>query len=335
MNRSGSFKRVILCVMVIAVLAAGCDGLNPPLPTPAAPAAIPSATITPPATPAPPTEPPTSVPTATPSPQWTPEFTVTPGPSPTSDPIDLVMIGQDYRFQALQLSPDGAKRAEVVVYDCIAAGDNPEERQSFEFLRVIHLDDGAEVQLDSQFLSCGGLGAGGLDLLGWSADSRYLLYTPHREGQPDGGCRPWARSVVLVDTEQWTFNQLDQAAASPDGSRLAGWQGQELVVISTESGEMGRVAAAGSPPYVGPPVWSPDGSALAYLQFSSFCGEATGDSAVALVDPATFESRILATQAAPEFATVEWLDGGRLLLTGLLNSGRWVYDLATGQLNPQ
>jgi hypothetical protein len=56
---------------------------------------------------------------------------------------------------------------------------------------------------------------------------------------------------------------------------------------------------------------------------------------VVLVDPATFESRVLATQTAPEFATVEWLDNGRLLLTGLLDSGRWVYDLATGQLSQQ
>ncbi len=327
MKRFTLRARVFIGSLIITLLA-GCEGLIPPLPTPAAPASVPSAPVSPATATDLPTETP-APPTATLAPPVTPEFTVTPGPSPTSDPIDLVMIGQDYRLHALQLSPDGAKRAEVVIYNCIATGDNPDDRQSFEFLRVVYLDNGVEVQLDNQFISCGGLGAYGLDILGWSADSRFLLYTPHRAGQPDGGCRPWARSVVLADTVELALTPLDQAAASPDGTKLAGWQGRELVVIAPESGELGRAAAPLPQEGLHPPVWSPDGARLAYLLTSTFCPAAAGDSAVVVVDAATMQPTVAAVLGAPEFASVEWIDASRLRLIGA-DGSRWEADLTTG-----
>lgn len=337
MNLSACRARItILIIAIIALipLLAGCNSLNPPIPTRALPAVMPSVSV-PAITPAPATDAPTTAAppalTATPTPDWTPEPTVTPGPSPTSDPVSLVMIGQTARHGALQASPDGAKRAEVAIYDCIATGEDPNVRQSFEILRIIALDDTTEYQLDSQFINCGGLGAFGLDILGWSADSRYLLYTPHREGQPDGGCRPWARSIVLVDTVEWTHAPLDQAVASPDGTRLAGWQGRDLVLISPERGELGRAPAPLPNEGLHPPVWSPDGSRLAYLQTSSFCPVAAGDSAVIVVDGTTLQTDVAATLGAPEFAAVEWIDASRLRLTAVDNT-RWELDLTTGGL---
>ena len=53
-----------------------------------------------------------------------------------------------------------------------------------------------------------------------------------------------------------------------------------------------------------------------------------------LVDAVTFESRVLVTQSAPEFESVSWPEAGRLELSGLLDSGRWVLDLATNTLAP-
>jgi hypothetical protein len=319
--------------MIVLALLSGCGGLIPSIPTPAVPAAtpvIPTPLLTPLST----SEPVVIEPTLTATPVVTPAPTITPGPSPTMDPLTQIMVSQPARIGALAVSPDG-RRAEVLIYDCVAVGDDPAMQQSFELLRIVDVAAGMEYQIDSQLINCGGLGAFGLDILQWSADGRYLFYTPHREGGPDGACRPWARSIVAVNTADWTRTTLDQAAASPDGTKLAGWLESRELVIYGDGGELGRVAAAGTPPNVSLPVWSPDGSALAYLQFSSSCGEAAGESAVALVDAATLESRVLVTQTTPEFESVEWIDQGRLLLTGLLDSGRWVYDLATGQLSPE
>jgi hypothetical protein len=310
--------------LAAALLLVGCDrGVTPAtLPTAAATAATAAMAATP-----------TAAPTATPTLTPTPEPTITPGPSPTPEPAALLAEAGAPRLGFFLPAPDDALRAEVLVYECAVVGDEPQPR-SLEILRVMNPAVDVEYQLDSQLLNCEGLGAFGLEPLAWSADGRYLFYTRERQGQPDGGCRPWARGVVRVDLVDLAATELAQAAFSPDGTKLAGWVGRELVIYALDGGEVGRVAAAETPPNVGPPVWSPDGSALAYLQFTSFCGEAPGESAVVLVDGATLASRVLATQAAPEFASVEWADGGRLLLTGLLDGGRWVYDLATGQLAP-
>lgn len=316
-------------VWIAALLAAaalwlvGCDSGAPPS------AAVPTAAAT-----APLIATPTAAPTATPTITPTPEPTITPGPSPTPEPAALLVAAARPRLAAGILpSPDGSRRAEVLIYDCAPVGDDPAPR-SLEVLRVVEPATDMEYQLDSQFINCEGLGAFGLQPLAWSADGRYLIYTGAREGQPDGGCRPWTRDVVRVDLVDLAATPLAQAAFSPDGAKLAGWLERELVVYALDGGELGRVAAAETPPNVGPPVWSPDGSALVFLQYTSFCGEVAGESAVVLVDGTTLTPRVLFTSSAPEFASVEWLDEGRLLLTGLLNGGRWVYELATGQLAP-
>lgn len=276
---------------------------------------------------------PTAAPTATPTITPTPEPTITPGPSPTPEPAALLVAAVRPRLAHILPSPDESRRAEVLIHDCAPVGDDPAPR-SLEILRIVEPATDTEYQLDSQLINCEGLGAFGLAPLAWSADGRTLIYTGAREGQPDGGCRPWARDVARVDLVDLAVTPLAQAAFSPDGTKLAGWLDRELVVYALDGGELGRVAAAETPPHVGPPVWSPDGSALAFLQYTSLCGETAGESAVALVDGTTFETRVLVTQAAPEFEGVAWLDAGRLLLTGLLDTGRWVYDLATGQLAP-
>jgi hypothetical protein len=318
---------VLIGIIVVVFLTAACDSLRQ-LPTPAVPAATP-AILTPLVTPGPATEQTAVAPTATATIQTTPQPTMTPGPSPTMDPITQVMVSQPARIGALQFSPDGRWRAEALIYDCVAVGGDPAAQKSFELLRVVDVVDGTEYQVDSQFINCGGLGAFGLDVLQWSADGRYLFYTPHREGQPDGGCGPWARTIVAVDTQEWTKTALDQAAASPDGAELAGWVDRELVIIALEGGERGRSPAPLPVEGLGPPVWSPDGARLAYVQTSTFCPAPTGESAVVLVDAATLQSQVVAASVAPEFAAVEWIDAGRLLVTDAAGS-RWELDPATG-----
>lgn len=335
-------RRLIAGLALLITLAA-CDGqlpgaTQPPTLTATASVAEPSV-IAPSPTAAEPT-PTIAVTTHTPTP--TPPPTATPGPSPTPEPAALIIATVEPRLKGALPSPDGALLAEVFVYPCPpegdkAAGENAtgeiQTPQSLEILRIMDAAADLEYQVDSQLLNCGGLGAFGLEPLAWSGDGQVLWYTTAREGGPDGACRPWVRPMTRLDLDDLAFATLDQAAMSPDGTQVAGWQNGELVVYALDGGEIGRAAPAALPPNVGPPVWSPDGTALVYLQFTSFCGEAAGESAVVLVDRTTFESRVLVSQSAPEFESVSWSEAGRLELAGLLGSGRWVYDLATGVLS--
>ncbi len=329
--------RLAGCLMLILLLTA-CDGRLPALsgqdvPTLAATAAAGAATADAAIAVAPTPTAAVATPTITPTP-WP---TATPGPSPTPAPAALLAAAGPPRLAAVLPSPDEALRAEVLVYDCApisdaALGSEPQP-MALEIMRVIDPVGETEYQIDSQLLSCGGLGAFGLEPLAWAADGSVLWYTTAREGGPDGACRPWARPMTRVDLPAWSAVTLEQAAVSPDGTKVAGWLNGELLVFALDGQEVGRAVPAALPPNVGPPVWSPDGSALAYLQFSSFCGETAGESAVVLVDATTLESRVLITQSAPEFESVGWSETGQqLILPGLLDQGQWVYDLASGTL---
>ena len=112
-------------------------------------------------------------------------------------------------------------RAEVLVYECApisdpALGTEPQP-MSLELLRVVDAAGEVEYQIDSQLLSCGGLGAFGLQPLFWGADGQTLWYTTAREGGPDGACRPRVRPMTRVDVTDWSAVTLDQAVTSADG----------------------------------------------------------------------------------------------------------------------
>lgn len=330
-------RRLLAGLMLLLALAA-CDGQLPGAtqpPTLVATAVVAEPSVIPPSPTA--VEPTPTTAVATPTVTPTPPPTATPGPSPTPEPAALLVAAGEPRLRAALPSPDGALVAEVFVHPCATVGEAVEGEvqtpQSLEYLRVVDAVADVEYQIDSQLLNCGGLGAFGLEPLTWSADGQVLWYTTAREGGPDGACRPWVRPMTRFDLAGWSSATLDQAALSPDGAQVAGWQEGELVVYALDGGELGRVAPAALPPNVGPPVWSPDGAALVYLQFTSFCGETPGESAVVLVDGVTFASRVLVTQSAPEFESVSWPEAGRLELAGLLDSGRWVFDLATETLS--
>jgi hypothetical protein len=111
-------------------------------------------------------------------------------------------------------SPDGQWQVEIVVYDCVATGEEMEH--AYELLRFAPADSDEWRQADSQLINCGGLGAFGLGGLCWSPDSRYFYYTPAREGVPDGAGE-WSRPVWQLEAATGTIRELDEAAANIEG----------------------------------------------------------------------------------------------------------------------
>ena len=83
---------------------------------------------------------------------------------PTPAPEALLVAAVEPRLAAVLPAPDDMKRAEVIIYDCAAIGDDPNPR-SLEILRIVDPAAATEYQIDSQFINCGGLGAFGLERL--------------------------------------------------------------------------------------------------------------------------------------------------------------------------
>ena len=199
------------------------------------------------------------------------------------------------------LSPDGKWKAEVVRWECIQVGD---AEQAYEELQLIQVNDGAEQVVDTQLQTCGGVGAYGLGIQLWSANSRYLYYTPAREGRPDGSCWYWYRPLVALEVETGQKTPLREGPQSANLSMLAFWEGDDLVVWSFATGETQRIPKALPGLQPGPITWAADSQALAYIQNGS--GDCSfGKSALVRVDLPTGQPSVLLESEAPSFTQAE------------------------------
>lgn len=342
--------RLRLLGLLVALVTAGCGVLGqsftstpaPLPPTAAAATALPSATNAP-------TAQPISTPTLVPSPSAateSPSSTVAPTRRPTSTRADTatavptatdepdiaatLTAGSSGRLYAAYPSPDGRSRAEVHIFDCAPFPDGLE--YAYDRLQIVDTASGEARFIDGQLQSCGGLGAFGLAGLFWSPSGRFFYYTEAREGMPDG-CGFWSRPISRADTTAGTAADLGGGPLSPDGTRLAVWDGRDLVVYEVDGGEIGRATAIEPSAALGPIVWSPDGQSLAYVQAGMFCipGQ-SGSTTVARVDLPALTSRVLLRSADPAFQTVAWDELAALRLGD--DAGReWRMDATNGELS--
>lgn len=290
------------------------------------------------------TSPPAAAPTRT---SAAPVPTSTPSPIPDSSAaefeltstaiVQAVVTAQQPREYETYTSPDGSWQASVLIYDCIQVDPGAEAGlNSLEQLRVLDTNSGEETVPDSQLLYCGGLGAFGLEGLFWSPNSRFFYYTNAREGVPDGCSGNWERPVLRMETGTFQVDALGSGPLSPDGTRLATWQGEELVLWDVNEGtEIGRFSPAILNTELGaggPIVWSPDGQALVYIQSGSFCQPST-NSAVVRVDLQTLEQEILLESKSPLFTGARWEKANELTL---FDEGQnsWTYNLDSRELEP-
>jgi hypothetical protein len=229
---------------------------------------------------------------------------------------------------AAYASLDAKWQVELVRYDCVEmALGYP---HAYEQLKLIRVDHGTEHIFDTQLLSCGGLGAGGLGGLFWSPNSRYFYYTDAREGLPDGSCGYWQPSIYRVDVLTLDFELVGAGHLSPDHTKLAMWQNHELAIWNLDEGEIGHISALVPDAMPADIAWSPDSSAFVYQQTTFDCLP-FGQSHLVRVDLPGFEQTLLLESDAPGFGLVDWIGTNQLELTDD-EFKHWMYDLVTKEL---
>ena len=242
--------------------------------------------------------------------------------------VQAVVSTVQPKVHSSMLSPDMNWRVEIVIYDCVqVTEDGP---NAYEQLKLIRVGDGTESVIATQLQSCGGVGAYGLGELYWSSDSRYFYYTDAREGSPDGLCWYWERPIYRLDVLTQETELLGSGPFSPDQTKIAMWQENDLVIWSLYGGELSRIPAVISDAKRGPIAWSPDSESLVYLQNESDCFP-FGKSYVIRFDMSKTEQNLLLESDTPSFIYATWDASDRITLSDE-QGNHWVYDLATLKL---
>ncbi|MCX6048486.1 MAG: hypothetical protein NT075_25565 [Chloroflexi bacterium] len=251
-------------------------------------------------------------------------------PMPGSDIPSTVMALSRPHTGGVYPSPDGQWRAEVIVYDCVQTGENGQN--AFEELRLVRASGNVTSTIATQLRNCGGLGAFGLAGLFWAPNNQNFYYTDAREGTPDG-CGAWAGSIIRYTLATKQTEKLGGGPRSPDGEKIATWQGQEIVVWDINTGEIARRPAVMPELMPGPLVWSPDSQALIYLQMTTPC-PLSGQSYAVRLDLPALEQTVLFASERPTFYAATWVTPDYITLLDE-NRKPWRYDFIRQQLTPE
>ena len=247
-------------------------------------------------------------------------------PSPTADGPTMVVARQEPRLSEAFTSPDGAWRAEIMAYDCIAV--SAEETLAYQELRLVDTKSGSSRLADSQLQTCGGLGAAGLGGRFWSENSRYFYYTDAVSGVPDG-CGFWEPPYLRLDTVNLGIEYLGGGPISPDGTMLAAWQGDRLGIWRISGETVGVVEIPASVSLPGPIGWRPDSSAIVFLVSEGSCP--LGETDLGRLDLSDMRPIIILAYRDPSFAGLLWDAPNRVTLTDELG-GLWRYNFLSRDL---
>ena len=226
-------------------------------------------------------------------------------------------------------SPDGKWQVEVIRYDCI---NYPYQDYigiiAYEQLKIINLGDGSEKIVDDQLQNCDGIGGGGLAGFYWSPNNRYFYYTDWREGYPETCGNYIVPSIHRLDTGTQESKLIGGGPLSPDQTKLAMWQENEIVIWDLDKGEVGHVRGLSPDALAGGIGWSPDGQSLVYLQTTFDCAPDYGTTYVTRLDLTEMSQTLLLKFQPPGFGGVSWEVPDRItLMDG--NGKFWAYDLST------
>jgi hypothetical protein len=262
--------------------------------------------------------------TATFTPTKVPETAI-----PTLDIAATVIVISPPRIHSSFPSTNGQWKVEVVIHDCVKLQGNI-DANAVEMLKLIRTDNETEMIVESTLLNCGGVGAGGLGGLLWSPNNRYFHYTDAREGFPDGGCGYWARPIKRVDVDTQKVEVVGGGHISPDKTKLAFWQDNEIIIWSLDGGEIAHVPAIPPEVFHNKIAWSPDSQSLVYLQTEFDCGP-DGMSYVTRLDLSGMTQNFLFESKEPSFTWLTWDAPYRISLADD-KGNRWRYNLVSKEL---
>jgi hypothetical protein len=223
------------------------------------------------------------------------------------------------------VSPDGAWWARVFSYDCLPLGV---ENYALDVLQVHDQRTGNDHTVYTHLITCGGLGAYGLEGRFWSPTSRYFYFTDAAFGVPDG-CGYWQPPLLRVDTSDWSVTRLGAAQISPDGLRLAAWQDGEVAVWWVSGARLGSAPPPVSGMLPGPIAWSPDNQSVAYLLSQDNCP--LGLTYLVRMNLADFRPVPYLASQDPSFASLTWDMPNRVILSDETGS-LWTYHFISGSL---
>lgn len=267
-----------------------------------------------------------------------PNATAVPLGTPLPTPVEAatVVAASQSATQNAHISPDGRWHATFFAYPCVKVGD---ALMAYEELRLVDVRARVHPQaaplVAHQLRYCEGLGAIGLGGLFWSTNSRYFYFTDAREGVPDGGCGPYVRPTLRLDTATFVVQQLGSGQLSRDRARLAAWQEGAFVIWDVETGAAQRLTPLLAGGTTGTIAWSPDSRSLAYVQTENLCPPVSRAVVVRVDLTELAQSLLLDTaalgDAAPSFSDLRWDAADTLRLLGDMGA-EWRLDLTTGEL---
>ena len=258
---------------------------------------------------------------------------ISPTSTLTPDVAATVIVITTPRIDSSFPSADGKWIIEVVIHDCVKV--DPRETadaNAVEMLKLIQTSDQTEMIIETQLLSCGGVGAGGLGGLIWSPNNQYFYYTDARESVPDGLCGYWARPIKRVSVDTQEVELIGGGHVSPDKTKLAFWQDNEIVIWSLDEGEIARIPATIPEAFKNQIAWSPDSKSLIYLQTELDC-YLFGRSYVTRLDLSGMTQALLLESETPSFSWLAWDAPYRISLVDD-QGNRWRYNLVSKELRP-
>ncbi len=170
-------------------------------------------------------------------------------------------------------APDGKASAELWTAACgVVPGFEAYGPVGHDEIRWRATSDAEPILIAQQIRVCQGLGAFGLRVLQWSADSRYVFYTDAAQGSPDGGGCPWFGRVLRWDTVERAAVSLGNGATSPDGNWVAGVDRTDITIWSWNSDTVKRGAVLQNGWPISAIGWAPDGKRVLFVQSEGNCG---------------------------------------------------------------
>ncbi len=149
---------------------------------------------------------------------------------------------------------------------------------------------------------------------------------------PDGLCGYWARPLKRVNVDNQTVELVGGGHVSPDETKLAFWQDNEIVIWSLDEGEIARIPATVRDAYKNQIAWSPDSQSLVYLQTELDCYP-FGKSYVTRLDLSGMTQTLVLESETTSFSWLTWDAPNRISLIDD-QGNRWRYNLVSKELRP-